>query len=105
MHIANDPIHRLCKVLYILRGQASNTDSTIISEVDVEAFLQGLALGLTQTSVGEHADLVDDVLPFAGSVHSDKFVIEGLAHGFDTGDHCGEVIHPFGVELRIIKDL
>lgn len=104
MHIADDPVHGLGKVLDVLGGKAGNADPPVVRQVDVEALLHDGALGLAQAGIREHPDLADDVLPAAGCLQAEQLLIEGAAHGLDPGDHRRQVRHPLGVERRVVED-
>jgi hypothetical protein len=93
----------LSDLLNVVFAQASNTDSPIAGEVDVVFINQLLALFGVQASVGEHANLVGDVIPVAAG-KAGKIVTERCAHGMDAVGHSFAVGFPHGIQLSIATD-
>lgn len=63
-----------------------------------------LALRGTESSVREHALLLDDVIPSAGRAGSDEAVSECLARLLDARGHGDDVHRPLLVDLRRVED-
>ena len=60
-------------------------------------------LWLSQSSEGEHADLLENVFPCAGGPVLLDGVIELLPHPLDARGHPAQLVHPFGKQLLIVQ--
>lgn len=102
--LPDDSINRLGKVLDIVRVQASHADTAVLSHVDVVLLAQRQDLLLAEAGEGEHADLVGDVVPRAGSLELVELLLERLAHLDDAAGHGAKIAFPLGEELLIVED-
>ncbi|KAI7372235.1 PLP-dependent transferase [Hortaea werneckii] len=97
-------IHGLGKVIDVLRIQTRHTNTSVLGHVDMELLAELLHLLLVEAGEGEHANLVGDVIPGAGSAHLLELGAELLAHLDDAAGHGAEVLLPLREQLLVVED-
>jgi hypothetical protein len=102
--LPDNRIDRLGEVLDVLGVQASHADTAVLGHVDVVLLAESQDLRLGQASEREHADLVGDVVPRAGSLQLLEVVAQCRAHLDDTAGHGAQVALPLGEQLLVVED-
>lgn len=92
------------KVLDVVRVKTRHADAAVLRHVDVVLLAQREDLLFGQTGEREHADLVGDVVPGAGSLELLEFRLESLTHLDDAAGHGAQVAFPLGEELLVVED-
>lgn len=96
---------RLGHIINVSGVQSTHVDAARLQQVDVVIVDQGAHLALVETRVREHANLVDDVVPVAGSAQSHQLVAQRLAHLPDATRHALDALHPLLAQLRCVEHL
>ena len=102
--LPNNSINRLGEVLNIVRVQASHADAAVLGHVHVVLLAQRQDLLLAEAGEREHADLIGDVVPCAGSLELVELLLQRLAHLDDAARHGAEIAFPLGEELLVVED-
>ena len=68
--------------------------AAILGHVDVELVLHAIDLSLSETTVGEHANLAGDVAPILGATSLLQVLNESLAHQVHAIGHTLHILLP-----------
>ena len=102
--LPDDRVNRLRKVLDIVGVQASHADAAVFGHVDMVLLAQSQDLGLGQAGEREHADLIGNVVPRAGSLQLLEVLAQRRAHLDDAAGHGAQVTLPLGEQLWVVED-
>lgn len=94
----------LGKTANVVRGDTGDGDTAITSGVDGVLLCELVHLLGSQASVGEHADLVGDVVPVVLGAELLKVGLEEGAHLDDAVGHILDLAEPLLVELGVAED-
>lgn len=100
-----DLVDGLGETADVLRGDTGNGDTAVLGGVDGELLSEAGHLLVSQTSVGEHADLVGDVGPVVLGAELLEVVLEESTHGDDAVSHLLDLTEPLLVESGAVEDL
>jgi hypothetical protein len=78
LEVRDGIIHSFGEMLALGGVEARHGDAAVRGEVDVPLLGEVLHLGLGEAGVGEHSDLVEDVLPVAGGIECGEACIQHL---------------------------
>lgn len=95
----------LCDVAHVLGVDSCHADSASPQHVNVVLLYQEVAGLLTEPGVGEHADLLSDVVPSASRSNPLQLSSQQPAHGNDAfGHHIPHFPLPLAEVLRVVED-
>jgi len=94
----------LCKTSDVRTRDTSNTDSSILGRIDAVFRRELVHLLLCKSSVGEHADLVGDMVPVVLAAQLLEVLLEECAHGDDAVSHTLDLTQPLLVESWVVED-
>lgn len=105
MHpLTGDLVDALSQPANVLTRDTSNGYPAILGSVHARLLGQlGHLLGV-QAGVGEHADLVRDVVPAVLAAELLEVLLEQGAHGDDAVGHALDLAQPLLVEGRVVED-
>ena len=97
----HDFLDAVGNVLQRSAGQTRNGDTACTEHVNMMHVQHTIALIRIQTSEGEHADLLDDVLPVPRAAVRNQRIVQSLSHAQDTGHNRLQFLHPL-IEERLV---
>jgi len=100
----NGFVNRLCNVGVVLLVETAHVDATAAEQVDVEFVNQHLDLRLVEARVGEHADLLSDVIPRSWRLEVDELTLQQVAHFDDSRRHRLDRVHPFLAQVGSVQN-
>ncbi|KAI3483212.1 hypothetical protein L1887_53992 [Cichorium endivia] len=103
--LADDLVDPAGDVLDVVGGEAGHGDARVGGEVDVALLEHALALVGVEAEEGEHADLLEDVVPVARCLELlGEQLKEALTHGDDAARHLLDVLLPLCKQRWVGED-
>jgi hypothetical protein len=102
--LPDNGVNSLGKVLDIVSVQTRHADASVLRHVDVVLLAQRKDLVLGETSEREHADLIGNVVPCAGSLELLELRLQRLAHLDNATGHGAEIAFPLSEELLVVEN-